>query len=254
MNIAGKLLEEFGFEPLGPSLYARGDVALLITDAELIYAEGLAADLQPKAMIFASRHASTQAVPTLSTHTPGNLGPWAEHGGKPREIAWSDPRRMKAALIALSEAREALALSDYQVSLEATHHGPTGYAVPVLFVEIGSTHDRWVDPSAGEAVAQAIWEAATRPARGVRAVGVGGGHYAPKLTGAVLESDVAIGHLVPKYVFQALGQDRWLLEETARKTWGGCQAVVIDKKGLRGPDRRFVISVAEELGLEVILV
>ena len=101
MNIAGKLLEEFGFEPLGPSLYARGDVALLITDAELIYAEGLAADLQPKAMIFASRHASTQAVPTLSTHTPGNLGPWAEHGGKPREIAWSDPRRMKAALIAL---------------------------------------------------------------------------------------------------------------------------------------------------------
>ena len=261
MNIADKLVELHGFEPTnasfeGSPIYARGPVKLVFTATEPIHAEhvGRALPRAPEAIIFASRHASAKGEPTLSTHTPGNLGFTAEHGGRPRELAISEPLRMKAALLSLSEAGKKEVLRGFSVCLEATHHGPTGLGVPTLFVEIGSTPDRWTDPSAGEAVAEAIWEAATRPSRAKKAVGLGGGHYAPKLTAVALETDLAIGHIVPKYVFQALGLDRWLVEEPVRRTWGGCEAVVIDRKGLRARERRFVISVAEELDLEVVLV
>ena len=260
MNIARAILELYGLEETerqfeGSPVYVRGDVELVFTNADTIHAEHVADALGAGAVIIASRHASRAEKATLSTHTPGNLGPEAEHGGRPMELAWSDPLRMASALRALAAAREELGLLDYSVCLEATHHGPTSMRVPVVFVEIGSTPDRWTDPRAGEAVARAIWEAATRPAEAKRAVGFGGGHYAPKFTELVLEDvGLAVGHIVPRYVFRSLGQERWLVEGPVMKTWGGCEAVVIDKKGLRGSDRRFVASLAEEMGLEVILV
>ena len=262
MNIAERLIELHGLEPTGAlfegsPIYARGSVKLVFTASEPIYAEhvGEALPEPPEAIIFASRHASAKGEPTLSTHTPGNLGFTAEHGGRPRELAWSEPLRMRAALLSLSEAGGKEALRDYSICLEATHHGPTGLQVPVAFVEIGSTPDRWSDPLAGEAVAEAIWEAATKPARADGAVGFGGGHYAPKFTKLVLEEvGVAVGHIVPKHTFSALGQDRWLVEGPVSKTWGGCKVAVLDRKGLKGADRKFVTSVAEELGLEVLII
>ena len=261
LNIAGKLMEMYGFEPTdayfdGSPIYAHGHIKLVFTTTEPIHAEHVEEALPetPEAVIFASRHASAKGEPTLSTHTPGNLDFKAEHGGKPRELALSDPLRMKSALLSLSGARDVEELRGFSICLEATHHGPTGLRAPTLFVEIGSTFEKWTDPTAGEAVAEAIWEAATRPAQAKKAVGLGGGHYAPKLTAAVLETGLAIGHIVPKYVFQVLGLDRWLVEEPVRRTFGGCEAVVIDKKGLRAKERHFAISVAEELDLEIVLI
>lgn len=261
MNIARALIEGFGLEEIGLELegrpvYGRGDVLLAFTQLDDVFAEHVASalGLPVRAVIFASRHASRAGRATLSTHTPGNLGPEAEHGGRPKELAWSDPCRMASALRELAAAREELGLADYTACLEATHHGPTSISVPVLFVEIGSTPDRWADPVVGEAVARAIWEAATRPARDKRAVGFGGGHYAPKFTELVLSDvGIAVGHIVPRYAFRALGQDRWLIEGPVAKTWGGCETAVVDRKGLKGAERRFVISLAEELGLEVIM-
>jgi len=259
MNIASKLIEMFGLERTsttfdGQPAYAKGDVMLVFTSEDSINAEHVAS-LGPEMVIFAARHSSLAGEPTLSTHTPGNLGFEAKFGGRPRELGWSEPNVMKKALLTLAEQREKLGLGEYRVCLEATHHGPTGIDVPVVFVEIGSTPDRWSDERAGEAVAEAIWEAANRPSRAKRAVGFGGGHYAPKFTRLVLEElDVAVGHIVPKHVFSSLGQDRWLVEGPVSKTWGGCDLVVVDKKGLRGQDRKFVISMAEGLGLEVLTV
>ncbi len=260
-NIARTLIGLYGLEPTGSSfegtpIYARGEVALAFTRAETIRSEHVAEALRPEAVIFASRHAGRAGKPCLSAHTPGNLGPEALYGGRPMELAWSDPLRQKTAIRAFAEAREELGLLDYAVCLEVTHHGPTSLPVPVMFVEIGSTPDRWADERAAEAVAKAIWEVATRPAEGdKRAVGFGGGHYAPKFTQLMLEEvGLAVGHIVPKTAFRAYGPTRWLVEGPVRKTWGGCEAVVIDKKGLKGSDRRFVASVAEELGLEVVLI
>lgn len=261
MNIAEALIELYGLTEVGREfegapIYGRDEVLLAFIQLDAIYAEHVDKAVEGVGVvIFASRHASRAEVATLSTHTPGNLGPTAEHGGEPRELAWSDPCRMASALRELAAAREELDLSDYSVCLEATHHGPTGLEVPALFVEIGSSPDRWSDPLAGEAVARAIWEAATKPSKAKRAVGFGGGHYAPKFTELVLEDvGLAVGHIVPRYAFRSLGQERWLVEGPVMKTWGGCDAVVMDKKGLKGSERRFVASLAEELGLEVIVI
>ena len=177
MNIADKLVEAHGLEPTGLTfegwpIYARGDVALAFTGVDGIFTEHVG-QLGPELVIFASRHASSRGEPTLSTHTPGNLGHEAPYGGRPRELAWSEPNIMKKALQILEAERSRLNLAEYKACLEATHHGPTGLQVPVAFVEIGSTPDRWSDPLAGEAVAEAIWEAATNPARADRAVGFG---------------------------------------------------------------------------------
>jgi len=264
MNIASALLDLYGLEPTGRELedqpvYARGNVLLAFTRADTVNSSHVPAALASEgleAVIIASRHSSQAGKACLSTHTPGNLGPEAPLGGKPMQLAWSDPGRQVKALKTLARARDELGLLDYAVCLEVTHHGPTEVKVPVLFVEIGSTPERWADREAARAVAEAIWEAAARPLRAVKnAVGFGGGHYAPKFTALMLEDvGLAVGHIVPKYAFKAYGPSRWLAEEPVRRTWGGCEAVVLDKKGLRGSDRRFVASVAEELGLEVLVI
>jgi len=261
MNIARAFLDLYGLEPTGlefegSPVYARGDIALIFTDLETIYAEHVDKALEDVgAIIFISKHASRAGKACLSTHTPGNLGPEADYGGKPMELAWSDPGRMAVALRTLVEARDELGLLDYAPCLEATHHGPTGLSVPVLFVEIGSTPDRWADRRAAEAVARAAWEAARARPEVKKAVGFGGGHYAPKFTKLVLEDvGIAVGHIVPKFAFQAYGPSRWLVEGPVRKTWGGCEAVVVDKKGLRSSNRKLVISMAEEMGLEVLII
>ncbi|RLI06514.1 D-tyrosyl-tRNA(Tyr) deacylase, partial [Candidatus Bathyarchaeota archaeon] len=195
MNIARALMASYGFEPTGlefegSPIYSSGDVALIFIDVETIHAEHVDKALEGlEAVIFVSKHSSRAGIACLSTHTPGNLGPEADYGGKPMELAWSDPNRLRVALRALVEAREELGLSEYMPCLEATHHGPTGLGLPVLFVEIGSTPDRWADEVAAEAVARAAWEAArASPGHGIKkAVGFGGGHYAPKFSKLVLE-------------------------------------------------------------------
>ena len=34
---------------------------------------------------------------------------------------------------------------DYEITIEATHHGPTSLKKPLLFIEIGSTEKQWAD-------------------------------------------------------------------------------------------------------------
>jgi len=60
---------------------------------------------------------------------------------------------MKVALRTLKEKAQDTELSKYTVTLEATHHGPTDMEVSVMFVEIGSSMEHWIDQRAGEAAA-----------------------------------------------------------------------------------------------------
>ena len=47
--------------------------------------------------------------------------------------------------------------SDYDITLETTHHGPV-LQKPTLYVEIGSTEDRWSDRIAARVWAETITE------------------------------------------------------------------------------------------------
>ena len=205
------------------------------------------------AYIVLSRHASTSGKPTLSLHYPGNPGPEAALGGRPRELAYTWPRLF--ALLATLYHREATErglLGDYSFSLEATHHGPTSVPKPVIFIEIGSTPDRWRDPRAHEAMAAAVAELLRSPDahRGLgcrTAIGVGGTHYPEKHTRLLLEGRYCYGHIFAKYTFQHLDEE--MLVQALEKTVEPIEGIVVLK--VPGRVRQLAQRVAEARGLEL---
>ncbi|HID17872.1 TPA: D-tyrosyl-tRNA(Tyr) deacylase [Candidatus Bathyarchaeota archaeon] len=254
LNIAEKLLENYGFKEAefkGLRVHRRGNALLLFIEEEGPYAESLDQIFNLKAIIFASRHEAESGKPTLTVHAPGNLTSRAEHGGKPKELAVADPKRMRNALLTLSAKREELGLS-FDVCLEATHHGPTGMACPVLFIEIGSSSREWKDPKAGEAAAEAALAACESQTSGIVSVGFGGGHYARKHTKAVLGSNFAVGHILPKFFFKEF--DSAVVKKAFERNVEPCKTALVDWKGLKGPDRAKLIDFLSENGLEPIKV
>ena len=166
-------------------------------------------------LVFVSRH-SGNTGPLLTAHVTGNFGP-AEYGGKPRTLARAAPGAEKRVVDALA----AHAPEGYDVGIECTHHGPTAVSVPSLFVELGSDEPQWSDPAGARAVARAVLDLrGTGPnhraddGRPHHVVGFGGGHYAPRFTRIVRETEWAVGHI---------GAD-WALDEMGPPT--GNQAVI----------------------------
>ncbi len=204
------------------------------------------------AYIVLSRHSSASGEPTLSLHHPGNPTAKAEHGGRPRELAVAYPSLAKTLFTVYREAaaRRNL-LSEYRFTLEATHHGPTSLLKPIVFVEIGSTPDRWRDERAQEALAEAVVEALRRgPSRCKPAVGVGDTHYPRSHTRLMLETDMCYGHILAKYVLNEI--DEQILVQAVERSVDRVEAFVLQKPPSKV--RKMVESVASRLGIDVIRV
>ncbi|AJC71824.1 D-tyrosyl-tRNA(Tyr) deacylase [Thermococcus guaymasensis DSM 11113] len=258
MNIKQKLIENFGFKETDTlfdenPVFKKGDVLLLTTNEEMIYYDNLDAAIEaqlgvvPELIVFASRHSSKAKMPALTTHVTGNWGK-AMYGGKDRSLAIAHPTAMKLALLKLSELNDL----GWTVCYEATHHGPSELNVPSLFVEIGSGEEEWVNDRAGEILAETIVHVLENAGkkRGFKpALGIGGGHYAPKQTKRALESELAFGHILPKYA-QPVEEDT--LIQAIERTWGGVEAIYVDWKGTKGEMRKTARALAEKLGLEFI--
>ena len=98
LNIANRLIETFGFKETGEKIF--GNIAYSIKlkgseEARLVFVDREPVDVQdlpyPKNLrmiIFISRHSSKSGKPTLSVHTPGNIGE-AALGGEPRKVSIS---------------------------------------------------------------------------------------------------------------------------------------------------------------------
>jgi len=256
LNIADRLIKRYGFVKTqevfdGTPVYRCADTLLCFPKVDSIYANNLDKHFRVEEVIFASRHRSETGEPTLTVHVPGNLTSQALYGGRPREVAWANPQRMKAALLALASICNRLKLT-YAISLEATHHGPTEMSVPVTFVEIGSSEKQWTDVKAGEAVAEAIWTAIMSPSKSPPAVGFGAGHYAPSHTKVTMERGLAIGHILPKYALENIDDE--IVKTVFNKTWRGCTRAVLDWKGIRGENRRRLLELLKEMRIEVLRV
>ena len=98
-------------------------------------------------------------------------------------------------------AIEASLDEEYDITLEATHHGPL-LDSPTLYLEIGSDEDRWADSRAARVWAQTISiclgmseDAQQREWQGEGDVmiGLGGGHYAPRHKAIISETEVWVG-------------------------------------------------------------
>jgi D-aminoacyl-tRNA deacylase len=215
-------------------------------DGKLVTADGLPDSMQPEAgfVIFASRHESESGLPCLTTHFPGNIGE-AAHGGRPGRVAVAAPLPMKAALGALSHFGSGL---EYQVTVEATHHGPLTDR-PCFFIEIGSRPRNWRDPAAGLSVARAILNVVTtRPETGPVAIGFGGPHYSDRFTRLLLQTEYSLAHIIPKHQVDLV--DGAMLDHLLTRSCPRATTAILDWKGIRGGDRRKLIAILEGEGVD----
>ncbi len=191
-------------------------------------------------------HKSEKRVRALTTH---HLANWSEDvwvGGQPKHTSMSAPsvmtglaRKIKYLLESDSEFSK-----EYQFSLEVSHHGPT-VDVPMVFVEIGSAEEDWNIPRAGEIIAEAL-ETFESAREGPVVLGVGGPHYAPNFTRKL--SEYRIGHIIPKYMADRVDYETFVkgIERSNEKT----DLVLIDWKGLSGPQRQKFVKFSEEYGIK----
>jgi len=246
VNIAERLLEQ-GFREVGEGFYELRGAMLKFVDEDGVYIRNIDGS-KFKELIILSRHESRKEAPMLSLHAPGNLSSEALLGGNPREVALSNPRRMKSILSSLARQRN----SDlgYSVCMEATHHGPTSLGVPTTFVEIGSTEREWKDEEAGRIVAKAVIDSLEAESPDPPAIGLGGDHYAYRLTDACLKRKFALGHIITKY---QLGRvDDSLIRSTLRMSAPPCKHALIDGEGMRGKVERRLSAILEEERVEAV--
>lgn len=254
VNIKQCLVEDFQFQPAkrefdGLPVYSKENMILVGVHSAIIEAENLES-FEPEYALFASKHQSESGEPTFTVHSPGLTHEYAAHHIPQPLLAWSNPQKMKGALLHLHENRGKYSLYDYKVSFEATHHGPASLPFPVTFIEIGSKEKNWRDHAAGQLVAETIVKTASTQLFDPSAVGFGGGHYSPKQTEMTLTGGIAVGHTIAKYAMEEF--DERLFRAALEKTHGGCRKAVVDWKGLRGEVRRALEDCASTMNVEVL--
>lgn len=228
-----------------PPFLTCGRFAIMRIGEPLLYQDGIDARIKdlgidPELIVFASKHKSESGRPTLSVHFTGNVDD-ALYGGRPRELAVPAPHALRSALITLHS------ICPDEATMECTHHGPSNLSTPSMFIEIGSTEERWADPSRGRIVAEAILSIVPEGREKV-AVGFGGGHYAPKQTDVLLKYRVAFGHVFPTYQIGKLTPD--IIGMAFRLS--NADFGFIDKKSMRGDERRMLERMINDAGYDVI--
>ncbi len=200
-HIGEQLLALGGFERTGEGVYRRAGFELREFDELHIDTEDPATAFDdPDYVVVVSRHAGDTGA-LLTAHHTGNFGD-AEYGGEDRALADACPNAHREVVDALREH----APDGYEVGMECTHHGPTEVSAPSMFVELGSDEAQWADPEGARAVAQAVLSLRGVDARSDRAlVAFGGGHYAPRPTRIVRETDWGVGHVAADWCLDDLG-------------------------------------------------
>ncbi|MDH7557541.1 MAG: D-aminoacyl-tRNA deacylase [Candidatus Bathyarchaeota archaeon] len=255
-NIAEQILQHYSFEktaetfqqnPVYEANLSHKKVQIVTLNNESVYAQNIT-DFFPNSelILFVSRHSSISGTPTLSVHTPGNLGK-ADLGGLPRKVSVSPANAIRNALKAMARLKNEMQLN-YEVSYECTHHGPS-LDVPTMFVELGSSPKQWSDLRAAEAIAHsAIAAISCFGISQTKAVmGIGGPHYNNKFTKLALEKEIAFGHIIPKYAFPNV--DLPILKQCAERTLEKVEFAVLDWKGIKGEHKPKLIEILEEMGL-----
>jgi D-aminoacyl-tRNA deacylase len=254
LNIRKQILDNYSHRETGESFQEnpvytfkinQKDVRLVTLNDESIYAQNLADPFNNLELaVFISRHSSLSGTPTLSVHTPGNLGN-AELGGISRKVSISPANTMRDILKAMAKFKQATNI-EYQVSYECTHHGPS-LNVPAMFAELGSSPAQWSDSNAAEVVARAVVEglATFKLSNAKPVLGIGGPHYNGKFTKMALETEVAFGHMIPKYA--VADADLAMLKHCVEQTMEKVEAVILDWKGIRGENKAPLVQMLREM-------
>jgi len=255
-TIRDVLVGDYGFSDSGESfegnpIMARDKSAMLITsNRDLIECGHLEERFNAEAFIFCSRHRAQSGRPALLVHSTGNLGNEALFGGRPQELSVSVASLVAAALRRLHREQNERNLSQFEVSMEVTHHGPTSMKTPLLFVELGSDESHWRNKEAAKAVAAAAIDCVSEPIARDATIAFGGTHYATKFNSIVIEGRHRIGHMAPKHALDAITGDvvRQMVYRAKEKT----TAALIDWKGTNAEQRERILPILESMGIEIV--
>ncbi len=210
LNIQNKLMEAVIWKPVDKG-YKYNNFRLIEIDESHLCQDGIDKKMEvygvkSDLLIFISRHEGKDERSILTVHFTGNVSE-AKFGGRPRELAVAAPHAARALLLSLK--------SFYgEVMMEATHHGPSSLNTPSLYVEIGSTKNQWCLEAPARIIANAIL--ALKVISGRVAIGIGGSHYARRLTKLIFNSDIAFGHIFSDHALDQV--DEFMLKQAFEKS------------------------------------
>ena len=219
---------------------------LLIIPTPAISADWLDEKYDYEGFVFLSKHAAESGVLALTCHCTGNFSD-AKFGGNNREIAIPHPNLQKQYLKELK--RNQSQFSEFQITIEATHHGPTALRKPSIFIEIGTTEKQWNNVELCNSIASIVHHVLSHPIpENPVAICFGGTHYPTKFTNQILDGKYALGTVTPKHALDNL--DEQLFSHIISQN-SMAQTVLLDWAGL-GPNKSKVVEFLESTNLEVI--
>jgi|GEM_PF-1473450 D-aminoacyl-tRNA deacylase len=248
-SISTYITEHYPFRPGAiPGILTYNGYAIYRSEERHLNMNGLEAvlaDLGIKAstIIFLSKHSSQAKIRSLTVHAMGNIGE-ALLGGFPHQVSMSDPGNMSSALRIMRKNP----VEGFNITFEATHHGPL-VMTPSFFIEIGTEKEDWENNSALDTVSKAVMNCSDDGKGGF--LGIGGGHYSPKITEYAVSSGINVGHILSKHTHEFLTVE--LLKQCMART-KGFRGFLMDLKGTRGPIREMVRNVASEGSFELIAI
>ncbi|MBQ3737201.1 MAG: D-aminoacyl-tRNA deacylase [Candidatus Methanomethylophilaceae archaeon] len=256
VNMAAFLRRNGDWEDIGSdgenSYLRRGDDVMMTISglhitSELIDQKAKGFGIVPDEMVFMSRHKAASGIPTLTVHPIGNYKT-ADFGGRDGTLVRSSPSSMSQALRLISAYNDT---DLYKVSFEVTHHGPY-LETPTYFIEIGSDETHWGDEHAAEILGRVI-EDVPEDGGYIQAIGVGGGHYAPRFTEMVLGYKIDIGHMVPGYQLDGMDDDTICdYMRKASEATGGTKCVYLHKKAFKKSEQHRIEGLIGSLGFEIL--
>jgi len=245
-NIASKamaeeLISKHGFERTSEKEWERDGVRLLECDVPSVL--DVPTDFDTDYILVLSTHKSKAGGKMLTAHFPGNWND-AKFGGEPKTLNTACASRLKILIKEMQKANKEL---QWPLFIEADHHGPT-CNVPIMFVEVGSTEEEWKDERAVAVVAKAVSESLKKEGTFDTVLGVGGGHYSREFTKLVLETDMAVGHIAPKYAVDSMDEEvfRQALEKTVEKI----SKVIVLKDGTNSKQKEKIKEFCESADIQ----
>ena len=196
--------------------------------------------------VFLSKHAAKSGALALTCHSTGNFSE-SKFGGNSRQVAVPHPNLQKAYLQTLQKNQSQF--SEFQITIEATHHGPTALTKPTIFIEIGTTEEQWTDVSLCISVAKLVHDVFSNaiPENPV-AICFGGTHYSSKFTCELLEGKYSLGTVIPKHALNDLDEE---LFSHIIKQNSMAKFALLDWRGL-GSNKQKVLAFLESTSLEII--
>ena len=227
-------------------IYRGSNFDLVEIPTPAISADWLEEKYQYDGFVFLSKHAAESGVLALTCHNTGNFSD-ARFGGNDRQVAIPHPHFQKKYLQELQKHQNDF--SEFQITNEATHHGPTALNKPAIFIEIGTTEKQWTDKSLCDSVAKIVLDVMNQQLP-KHPVGIcfGGTHYPEVFTKELLEGKYALGTVIPKHGLEFLDEQLFshIISRNPQAT-----AALLDWDGM-GPHKQKVVDLLSTTSLEAI--